>query len=90
MNTVNVQEAKTRLSELLRRVESGEHIIIARAGRAIARLEPVEPVRRSLSVPLLGSLPPIDAAELLRPLPEEELREWEDNQRGDPLAEGPA
>ncbi|WP_366516494.1 type II toxin-antitoxin system prevent-host-death family antitoxin, partial [uncultured Agrococcus sp.] len=27
--TVNVQEAKTRLSELLRRVESGEQITIA-------------------------------------------------------------
>ena len=35
---VNVQEAKTQLSRLLREVEAGEEIAIARAGRVIARL----------------------------------------------------
>ena len=35
---VNVQEAKTHLSRLLREVEAGEDISIARAGRVIARL----------------------------------------------------
>lgn len=35
---VNVQEAKTRLSQLLRLVESGEEVSIARAGRVIAHL----------------------------------------------------
>jgi len=39
MATVNVHEAKTHLSRLLARVESGEEIIIARSGRPIARLE---------------------------------------------------
>ena len=38
MITVNVHEAKTRLSELLERVERGEEVIIARAGKPIARL----------------------------------------------------
>jgi prevent-host-death family protein len=38
---VNIHEAKTRLSELLNRVESGEEIIIARAGTPIARLVPI-------------------------------------------------
>ncbi len=36
--TVNVYEAKTRLSSLLNRAESGEEIIIARNGRPVARL----------------------------------------------------
>jgi prevent-host-death family protein len=36
--TVNVHEAKTHLSRLLARVESGEEIIIARAGKPVARL----------------------------------------------------
>ena len=36
--TVNVQEAKTHLSRLLREVEAGEVIAIARAGRVVARL----------------------------------------------------
>lgn len=35
---VNVHEAKTHLSRLLERVEAGEEIVIARAGRPIARL----------------------------------------------------
>jgi prevent-host-death family protein len=48
MTQVNVQEAKTRLSDLLVRSERGEEIVIARAGRPVARLVPVEdaPPRR--------------------------------------------
>ena len=37
-HTVNVSEAKTRLSALLAEVESGGEVIIARAGRPVARL----------------------------------------------------
>jgi len=36
--SVNVYEAKTHLSQLLDRVAAGEEIVIARAGRPIARL----------------------------------------------------
>jgi prevent-host-death family protein len=39
---VNVHEAKTHLSRLLARVEAGEQITIARAGRPIAVLVPVD------------------------------------------------
>jgi prevent-host-death family protein len=39
---VNVQDAKTRLSELLARVEKGEEITIARAGKPVARLVAVD------------------------------------------------
>lgn len=38
MRTVNVLDAKTHLSRLLREVEAGEEIAIARGGRVIARL----------------------------------------------------
>lgn len=41
MATMNIHEAKTHLSKLLRRVAAGEEIIIARAGRPVARLVPV-------------------------------------------------
>jgi prevent-host-death family protein len=37
---VNVHEAKTQLSRLLGRVERGEHITIARAGKPVAVLAP--------------------------------------------------
>jgi prevent-host-death family protein len=39
-DTVNVHEAKTHLSRLLARVEAGEEIVIARAGKPIAVLSP--------------------------------------------------
>jgi len=46
---VNIHEAKTQFSRLLARVESGEEIIIAKAGRPIARLVPIieRPKRRT-------------------------------------------
>ena len=40
---VNVHEAKTQLSKLLRRVEAGEDIVIGRAGEPVARLTRVVP-----------------------------------------------
>ncbi len=41
MKTVNIHEAKTHLSRLLRRVAAGAEIVIAKGGRPIARLVPV-------------------------------------------------
>ena len=35
---VNIYEAKTRLSQLVQEVTAGEDVIIARAGRPVARL----------------------------------------------------
>lgn len=46
METVNVHQAKTHLSRLLERVEAGEEIVLARNGKAIARLVPVGRVAR--------------------------------------------
>jgi prevent-host-death family protein len=43
MTEVNVHEAKTHLSRLLVRVAAGEEIVIARAGKPVAKLVPVEP-----------------------------------------------
>jgi prevent-host-death family protein len=42
MTKVNIYEAKTHLSSLLARVADGEEIIIAKAGRPIARLLPYD------------------------------------------------
>ncbi|HEY5409547.1 MAG TPA: type II toxin-antitoxin system prevent-host-death family antitoxin [Caulobacteraceae bacterium] len=45
MTTVNIFEAKTNLSRLIAAVETGAEteIIIARNGRPVARLAPLEP-----------------------------------------------
>jgi prevent-host-death family protein len=40
MAQVNIHEAKTHLSRLLRRVAAGEEIVISHAGKPVARLVP--------------------------------------------------
>jgi prevent-host-death family protein len=46
MTVVGVHEAKTHLSQLLRRVAEGEEIEIHSNGRPVARLVPIAPVGR--------------------------------------------
>ncbi len=42
MITVNVHVAKTHFSSLLARVSSGEEVVIAKAGKPVARLVPFD------------------------------------------------
>ena len=54
MNTVvNVHEAKTHLSRLLEEVAAGAEVVIAKAGKPVARLVPIVPVTRPKSLGLL-------------------------------------
>lgn len=43
MKEVSVHEAKTHLSRLLRRVASGEQVVISRSGKPVARLVALDP-----------------------------------------------
>ena len=43
MVKVNTHEAKTHLSRLLERVAEGEEIVIAKAGKPVAKLVPYQP-----------------------------------------------
>jgi prevent-host-death family protein len=74
--TVNIHEAKTHLSRLLTRVSSGEEVIIARAGKPVARLVPIteKPERRQpgSAAGTLVIMPDFDA-----PLPEGIIRAFE-------------
>lgn len=45
METVNIHEAKTHLSRLIEDVASGKEVVIARAGKPVARLVPYLPTR---------------------------------------------
>jgi prevent-host-death family protein len=78
MQTVNIHAAKTHLSKLLEAVAGGEEIIIARAGRPVARLMPLAspsaPTERRLGL-LEGQLNVPDDFDA--PLPEEVLRAFE-------------
>jgi prevent-host-death family protein len=50
MDTVNLYDAKTNLSTLVERAARGEEIVIAKAGRPLARLVPL--ARRTTPRPL--------------------------------------
>ncbi|MGI9147970.1 MAG: type II toxin-antitoxin system Phd/YefM family antitoxin [Chloroflexota bacterium] len=69
--TINVHLAKTQLSSLLDRVARGEEIVIAKAGRPIARLVPLAPIERPLGF-VQATIDP----SFFDPLPEEELAAW--------------
>ena len=48
MRTVNLADAKARLSELLNEVEAGEELIITRHGTPVARVVPAHGPRKPL------------------------------------------
>jgi len=70
---VNVQEAKTRLSQILAQAERGEDVVIARDGTPIARLVPVAPPPPRPVGFVPGALP----ESFFEPLPDDELDRWE-------------
>lgn len=73
MTTVNIHEAKTHLSRLLEQAARGDEVVIAKAGKPIARLVPIaakEPRRPGIA---RGRV--TDA--FFEPLPEEELAAWQ-------------
>jgi prevent-host-death family protein len=76
MRQVNIHQAKTHLSQLLEDVARGEEIVIAKAGKPIARLVAVaatsQPRHRGL---LKGRI--IIATDFDAPLPEEILTSFE-------------
>jgi prevent-host-death family protein len=73
---VNIHEAKTHLSKLLARVMGGEEIVIAKAGKPVARLVPYDsrPSKRTAGT-ASGKLRM--AADFNEPLPEEILQSFE-------------
>jgi len=53
MRIVNIHEAKSTLAQLVAAVESGQDVLIARAGRPVARLTRVRAGRKEIK---LGTL----------------------------------
>ena len=69
---VNIHQAKTHLSKLVVRAGHGEEIVIARAGKPIARLVPLEERRDRKPGLIKGRL----TKAFFEPLPPEELDAW--------------
>ena len=77
--TVNMFEAKTQLSKLVEKVERGEDVIIARAGRPVVRLTKLEPKKREVRFGLMKGQIWI-ADDFDAPLPDEILAEFENGE----------
>lgn len=69
----NVAEAKATLSQLLDAAVAGEEVILARAGKPLVRLVPIDvPARRTL-----GFLPLDVPDEAFAPLGPDDLAVWQ-------------
>lgn len=76
MTTVNVHEAKSRLSQLIAEVEAGGEVVIARAGAPIVRLVRLSgPAPQRAFGAMKGRASTTDA--FFEPLSEDELASWE-------------
>jgi prevent-host-death family protein len=80
MRTVNIHEAKTHLSKLIEETSQGKEVIIAKAGKPVARLVPIRNGKKHRRLGVLAekfSVPEdFDA-----PLPEDVIASFEG--RGD-------
>jgi prevent-host-death family protein len=76
MAQVNIHDAKTNLSKLIVQAAAGEEIIIARAGKPVARLTAIEPIQRRRRFGALKGRARVDER-FFEPLPEAELAAWE-------------
>jgi prevent-host-death family protein len=72
--TVKIGEAKTRLSELIAKVEAGEEVIIARGNEPVARLAPLDEQARRRAV-MEEILATRDSGKI-KPVTREEILAW--------------
>lgn len=54
---VNIYEAKAQLSALIEKAQAGQEVVIARAGKPVARLTPINPASGSRSGVRFGGIP---------------------------------
>jgi len=73
MSTVTIEEAQTKLLDLIHTLQPHEEVIITENNQPVARLLPVE--ERLPRLPGIAHGKVTDA--FFEPLPEEELKTWE-------------
>jgi prevent-host-death family protein len=78
MKSVNIYEAKTRLSQLVEEAASGRDVVIARAGRPVARLTRLQGLDRKRRLGLLDDRLRV-TGDFNRPLPDDTLRSFEED-----------
>jgi prevent-host-death family protein len=72
---INIHDAKTHFSKLLARVMRGEEIVIAKAGKPVARLVPERPPAPARRVPGIDK-GKLKIADDFDKMSEAELDEW--------------
>jgi len=76
METVNIYDAKTRLSQLVDKAAAGEDVVVSRNGKPLVRITQLNPAKRRIRFGLLkGKIriaPDFDA-----PLPDDVLAGFE-------------
>ncbi len=73
---VNVHEAKTNFSKLLKRAHMGQEVILAKAGKPYARLMPLAAMPSKRQPGRLVGMGSVGRA-FFEPLPDAELTAWE-------------
>lgn len=72
MRKINIHDAKTHLSRYVNEAARGEEIVIAKAGKALARLAPLRPAKSPRKLGLLDGKARIPD-DFDAPLPEDAL-----------------
>ena len=73
MNVFNIHDAKTHFSKLLERVLNGEEVVIAKAGKPVARILPFVTADTSPRLPGIDKGKVIIMPDFDAPLPEFDL-----------------
>jgi prevent-host-death family protein len=76
MKSVNIYDAKTRLSELVDAAAAGEDVVVCRNGRPVARITQLEPTKRVIKWGVLKGKIRV-SADFDAPLPDEVLAGFE-------------
>lgn len=76
METVNIYDAKTRLSQLVDKAVAGEDVVVSRNGKPLARITRLESPRRRIRFGLLKGKLTIPA-DFDAPLPASALADFE-------------
>lgn len=76
MTVVNIHEAKTHLSRLVEEVSAGKELVIAKAGKPIAKLVPIRPPKPARKPGFLKGKIRI-SRDFDKPLPDELLDAFE-------------
>lgn len=76
MTRVNMQEAKTRLSQLVAAAERGETVFLCRNGEPVVELRRLPRRFSRTKVDTIDLGPPTDRAEALAPLSPDDWDDW--------------